>query len=117
MSGSLKKTTESKRGGARPGSGRKKAIHNELKVAIRDKARDHADEALRVLVEVAKDKKAPPAARVSAANALLDRGYGKPISEHEHNHKGNLDVRTKVGLVPNKAVAEVTTKPAPKDHE
>jgi hypothetical protein len=24
------------------------------------------------------DEKAPPAARVAAANALLDRGYGKP---------------------------------------
>ena len=24
------------------------------------------------------DQKAPPAARVAAANALLDRGYGKP---------------------------------------
>jgi hypothetical protein len=25
-----------------------------------------------------RDKNAPPAARVSAANAILDRGYGKP---------------------------------------
>jgi hypothetical protein len=27
------------------------------------------------------DAKAPPAARLSAANALLDRGYGKPAQE------------------------------------
>jgi hypothetical protein len=27
------------------------------------------------------DAKAPPAARVAAANALLDRGYGKPPAD------------------------------------
>ncbi len=29
------------------------------------------------------DKKAPPAARVSAATAVLDRGWGKPRQEQE----------------------------------
>jgi hypothetical protein len=29
------------------------------------------------------DKKAPPAARVGAASALLDRGWGKPDSKTE----------------------------------
>ena len=31
-----------------------------------------------VLVEVAGNHKAPPAARIAACNAILDRGYGKP---------------------------------------
>lgn len=34
--------------------------------------------ALRTLVGIARQAKAPPAARVSAATALLDRGWGKP---------------------------------------
>lgn len=40
-------------------------------------ARDYAECALKVLVDVARDAKAPAAARVSAANAIIDRGYGK----------------------------------------
>jgi hypothetical protein len=41
-------------------------------------ARAHTEEAIRVLVEVMNNKKASPSARVSAASAILDRGYGKP---------------------------------------
>ena len=32
------------------------------------------------LVQIAKDEKAPHAARVSASQAILDRGYGRPAS-------------------------------------
>jgi len=42
-------------------------------------ARDHAEDALRVLLDVAKDPTAAAAARVSAANSILDRGYGRPV--------------------------------------
>ena len=35
------------------------------------------DEALDVLVEIMLNEKAPPNARVAAANTLLDRAYGK----------------------------------------
>jgi hypothetical protein len=38
---------------------------------------------LRTLVKVAKDGESE-AARVTAASALLDRGYGKPTQSHEH---------------------------------
>ena len=41
-------------------------------------ARVHTESAVKTLAEICKDKKAPPAARVSAASALLDRGFGKP---------------------------------------
>lgn len=41
------------------------------------KARRHAEKAILVLAEVMSNKQAPPAARVSAASELLDRGYGK----------------------------------------
>lgn len=65
------------RGGKRDGAGRPKGAVNETTKTIRDKAREHTDAALAVLVEIATSGESD-AARVSAANALLDRGYGKP---------------------------------------
>jgi hypothetical protein len=45
---------------------------------IRSLARSHTRTALNVLVAVMRNTKATPPARVAAANALLDRGWGKP---------------------------------------
>jgi Family of unknown function (DUF5681) len=45
---------------------------------VKELAREHTAEAIKTLVSIMNDSKSPPAARVSAANALLDRGYGKP---------------------------------------
>lgn len=47
-------------------------------VEIRSLARSHTRTAVRVLVGIMRCKDATPAARVSAANAILDRGWGKP---------------------------------------
>lgn len=44
---------------------------------IRDLARQHSDTAINTLVNIATDGKAE-AARVAAAVALLDRGWGRP---------------------------------------
>lgn len=44
---------------------------------IQELAREHTADALNALVAVVKNPKSPPAARVSAAEALLDRGYGR----------------------------------------
>src|SRR5688500_1805009 len=41
-------------------------------------ARERTTAAISALTEIVEDRQAPPAARVSAATALLDRGYGKP---------------------------------------
>jgi hypothetical protein len=41
-------------------------------------ARKHTIEALDVLVQIMLNEKAPPNARVAAANTLLDRAYGRP---------------------------------------
>ena len=45
---------------------------------VQELARERSPEAINILAHVMRDEKAPPAARVAAANALLDRGYGKP---------------------------------------
>lgn len=44
---------------------------------IRSLARSHTDAALKTLVGIMNQDEAPPAARVAAANSLLDRGWGK----------------------------------------
>jgi len=47
-------------------------------MALEELAKTHAPAALETLATVMKDTVAPPAARVAAATAMLDRGYGKP---------------------------------------
>lgn len=60
--------------------GRPKEI-KELKAL----AREHTKLALDVLVEIAGDTTAQHGARVTAASAILDRGYGKPTQHIEAN--------------------------------
>lgn len=68
-------------GGARDGAGRPPGTPNkatvEQKATLSDLAREHTDLALSTLVEVAQT--GSDSARVAAANALLDRAYGKPV--------------------------------------
>ena len=45
---------------------------------VQELARRRSPDAINTLAAIMDDQKAPPAARVAAANALLDRGYGKP---------------------------------------
>src|SRR5262245_9861086 len=45
---------------------------------VKELARAHTAEAIQTLVSIMNNPKSVAAARVSAANALLDRGYGKP---------------------------------------
>lgn len=56
---------------ANPG-GRPKEIRQ-----LKELAREHTVEAIETFVKIMRDKEAPPAARVMAADKLLDRGYGK----------------------------------------
>jgi len=46
---------------------------------IKSLARTHTVHAVNTLVQIMRDKNAPAYARVSAANAILDRGWGKPL--------------------------------------
>lgn len=51
-------------------------------------ARAHTETALNVLAGIMSEPEAPHAARVAAANSLLDRGWGKaaqPIAGDEEN--------------------------------
>lgn len=46
---------------------------------IKSLARTQTRQAFETLVQIMRDKNAPAHARVSAANAILDRGWGKPM--------------------------------------
>jgi hypothetical protein len=48
-------------------------------VDVRAAAREVTQEAISTLAAIMKDQKAPAAARISAAVALLDRGHGRPF--------------------------------------
>jgi len=63
---------------------------------IRSLARSHTHAALRTLKGVMGQKTAPAAARVSAAVALLERGWGKP--DATLNVKGDMFSQI-IGLV------------------
>jgi hypothetical protein len=59
---------------------------------IRSLARSHTESAINVLVGVMGQPDAPPAARVSAANSILDRGWGKPAQPIENGEDGPIQL-------------------------
>lgn len=76
-------------GGKRPGAGRPKGSKNKAtlkaKQSCANEAQKHMSLALSTLVEICKDKDASSSARVTAAIAILDRGFGKPVQSTEHS--------------------------------
>lgn len=54
---------------------------------LREVARQHTHDAVQVLVEVMADATAAPSARVGAAQALLDRGWGRAPQSLEISEK------------------------------
>jgi hypothetical protein len=59
---------------------------------IRSLARSHTKTAINVLVGVMRSKDATHTARVSAANAILDRGWGKAAQALETSDNGALEL-------------------------
>lgn len=58
--------------------GRTAGTPNKVTAPLREVAREYTQDAILTLAEIMQDTEQPAPARVSAANALLDRGYGKP---------------------------------------
>lgn len=80
MAATAKVATSSGRG-SKPGErrgGRRKGTPNKATASLKDQAREYTSDALLTLSSIMADEGEPAAARVSAANALLDRGYGRP---------------------------------------
>ena len=64
--------------------GRIAGTPNRATQLSRQLAMPFVDEAVKALVDVLRDQEAPHAARISAANSILDRAFGKPRQEVEH---------------------------------
>jgi hypothetical protein len=87
-----KRSTSFKPGNRANPSGRPKAIISLVKLA-----RAQTEDSIKTLVQVRDDTNAPAAARVGAANALLDRGWGKPaqtITQNVNDKRSALDWTT-----------------------
>jgi hypothetical protein len=100
------------RGGKRPGAGRPKGSKDrkprsspvviaaaQEKRELREAAREFTDSALKTLAAICKEGESETA-RVSAASALLDRGYGKPgqqvsldVTHYDHMDEHQLRER------------------------
>jgi hypothetical protein len=50
-------------------------------IDVRDLARARTAECVATLVQIMRNERAPTIARVKAAQALLDRGWGRPVQE------------------------------------
>lgn len=61
-------------------------------------ARQYTNEAVMCLVDIMQDKSKPAPARVSAATALLDRGYGKPTQQIEVGKPGDFSEMTEAQI-------------------
>ena len=57
----------------------RRTLKQRTMTEIKSFARTHTVHAVNTLVKIMLDKNAPAHARVSAANAILDRGWGKPL--------------------------------------
>jgi hypothetical protein len=66
--------------------------------AVVQAARQYTELAIATLVAVMKDPKSPGSARIAAAVAILDRGWGKPSQAIEHS--GGLDLRGGIDAPP-----------------
>ena len=64
----------------------------KTRMEIRSLARIHTRTAINVLVGVMRSKDATATARVSAANAILDRGWGKAAQAIETGDNGALEL-------------------------
>jgi len=72
----------------RPGVSGNPSGRPKSDATIRELARAHTAVAIHTLLEIIENKKAHHSARVHAACALLDRGWGKPAQYVESVHLG-----------------------------
>ncbi len=71
----------------------------KTRTEIRSLARTHTRTAVSVLIRVMRSKDATAAARVSAANAILDRGWGKATQPLESGKDGGLQLIRRIERV------------------
>lgn len=83
------KWNEPARGRGRPKGSKNGGVKLDIKVL----AKQLAPEAIETLANIMRDKTVPAAARVAAANSIIDRGYGKALQPNEHSGPGGAPVQ------------------------
>lgn len=89
------KVVKSSRGSA-PGErrgGRKKGVPNKATAEIKAIAQPYSEKAIAVLAQIMQTGESE-AARVSAANSILDRAYGKPTQAVQHSDPNGDPIKT-----------------------
>lgn len=76
------------RGSFKPGQCGNPAGRKKLPLDVVELARSHTLAAMQTLVEINGDKHAPPAARVKAAETIINRGYG--TAPQVVRHEGDI---------------------------
>lgn len=71
---------------------RKPLTRKAIPTDIRSLCRAYTAESIRHLAAIMRQREYSPAARVAAANALLDRGWGKPSQSHVGEDGGEIRV-------------------------
>jgi hypothetical protein len=99
--------TLSKRGGARPNAGRKAGVPNKATAEIKEIAQQYTQKAIKALAQIVETGESE-AARVSAANAILDRAYGKPSQAIVGGGDGDKPIRH-VHELSDEALAKIAT--------
>ena len=84
-------------GGARPGAGRPKGAVNRATADIRAAAQVYTEDALATLAQIMKAGESE-AARVAAANTILDRGFGKPRQSMDVDASGDMKIEIVTGV-------------------
>lgn len=106
------------KGGRREGAGRPVGAVNKATASLKDAAQVYTEQALATLASIMLSDSEGGAARVAAANALLDRGYGKPKQSVEASGPDGGPIQTEAtidtsGLTREQlqAVASIAVKP------
>ena len=86
-----KSSVFNKRGGRRPGAGRPLGSVNKLSRPLKELAALHSEDCIAVLVQL-RDHAEAEQVRLAAANALLDRGHGRPRHEIDLNDDKRVTV-------------------------
>ena len=104
-----KLTSIKSHGGKRPGSGRPLGSSNKLTRPLKELAALHSEDCIAVLVEL-RDHAEAEHVRLAAANALLDRGYGRPRQAIDMHADESLTI------IVNRSGQAVDVLPAIADH-
>ena len=80
---------------------------------VKAAARELTLDAIDTLASIMKDPKAPSAARISAAVALLDRGHGRPFQAVDVKVDWDLDLLTDEELATLEQILTRATSPPP----